>query len=96
MSEPRGDSPDSPSAGEPGLPGGSDDYRAASPASDGSGVEWTGVRVDPAVFVEAILSPLYVSPDGVNFYEVPEGANVLDFLVGLAGNQDPEPVSKKS
>jgi hypothetical protein len=70
--EPRGDSPDHPLAGKPGLPGGSDDYETASPAGD-----------NPWKF--AGLSPLMVSVDCVNFHEVPDGADVSEFVRELAG-----------
>jgi YspA, cpYpsA-related SLOG family len=71
--EPRRSGPDRPPAGEPGVPGGSDDHKTATPAGDTAGSPYASIS----------LSPIYVSPDCMFFYEVPEGTSIQDFLAEL-------------
>jgi hypothetical protein len=101
VSDPSGDSPGGPATGAARLPGGSDDYLPLANAGDDPRDIWSNIlRVEPDEFIRDTrvdwpvipegyhweVSPLYVSLDCIHFYEVPDGTDVSDFLVELAGN----------
>lgn len=73
--EPRGDSPDSPPAGEHGVPGEGPGVSSADASAD--------YATPPGGYVGIGLSPLLVSLDCVHFYEVPDGTSISEFLATL-------------
>lgn len=102
--EPRGDSPDSPPAGEAGVPGLSGKRVPIAFAGNDPADLWENIpplspeeftrdtRVDwpviPKGYAYVSVSPFYVSVDGVSFYEKPDGTPLSEFLEQIRGFEE--------
>jgi YspA, cpYpsA-related SLOG family len=67
--EPSGGSPDSPAAGKPGVPGGSDDYLPVAPAGDDPGIDWP-VLPGGVIYRDAGGWKAWMEPDGTWHAEI--------------------------
>ena len=85
MNDTRGDSPDREATGEAGLPGpiGSESVPLEIGDRD-TGVDWP---VIPAGYEYMALGPMLVSIDGIDFYELPEGTSISEFLREIERNK---------